>query len=161
LTSSFFESIFFAFVEEIRFGAPKIDNFWTSVSVLLLYRAFLAVVSIGNAGSAVNHAPSLIRAVVTLVANSHERAWTHVRVANDAFSIALFAESADGDPWLFAAEDQIRMMLCHPSPLSFSTPRPPMGSIQQSLCSCRLGRLYTSFTVKIQFYFKQIETTQL
>jgi len=155
LTSSFFESIFFAFVEEIRFGAPKIDNLRTSVSVLLLYRAFLAVVSIGNAGSAVNHAPSLIRAVVTLVANSHERTWTHVRVANDAFSIALFAESADGDPWLFAAEDQIRMMLGHPSPLSFSTPRPQ--GVQYNKVYVRVVlvvyTVYTSFTVKIQFYF--------
>jgi len=75
---SFFESIFFALVEEIRFGTPEIDNLWTSVSVFLLYRALLAVVGIGDAGAAVDHATTLIRAVVALVTNSHERARAYV-----------------------------------------------------------------------------------
>ena len=38
---SFLESIFFALIEEIRFGAAEIDNLGTSVSIFLLYRALL------------------------------------------------------------------------------------------------------------------------
>ena len=40
--------------------------------------SYLAVVGIGDAGAAVNHATTLIRAVVTLVTNSHQRARAHV-----------------------------------------------------------------------------------
>lgn len=36
LSSSFFETVLFHFVEQVRFGAAQVDDFGTSVAVLLL-----------------------------------------------------------------------------------------------------------------------------
>lgn len=63
--------------------------------VLLLDRALLAVVGIRNTGSSANHTPSLIRPVITFIADPDQGTRTHVRVADDTLSIALFAESAN------------------------------------------------------------------
>ena len=55
----------------------------------------------------------LIRPVVTFVANAHKSTWPHVRIANDTFPVAFFAQATDGNSWLLTAHDQIRMMLRH------------------------------------------------
>ena len=56
---------------------------------------------------------NLIRPVVTFVANAHKSTWSHVRIANDTFPVAFFAQATDGNSWLLPAHDQIRMMLRH------------------------------------------------
>ena len=57
--SPLLESILFHFIEQIRFWAAKVDNLWTAVSVLLLYGALLAVVSIRYAWPSTNHTTTL------------------------------------------------------------------------------------------------------
>jgi hypothetical protein len=37
----------------------------------------------------------------------------YIPVTNNAFTITLLANTANGDTWLLAAKDQIWMMLCH------------------------------------------------
>lgn len=107
------ESILFSFIEQIRLGAPEIYNLRATVSIFLLDRAFLAVVSVRDSGSAADHATALVRAVIALVAYSHQGAGSHVRIADHAFPVAFLAQSSDGDSRLFSAKYQIRMMLCH------------------------------------------------
>jgi hypothetical protein len=64
--------------------------------VLLLLCALLAVVGVGDALAAADDAAALVAAVVALVADAHQRARPHVRVADDALAIALLAQSPDG-----------------------------------------------------------------
>ena len=63
--------------------------------VLLLLRALLAVVGIGDAWLATDDAATLIGAVVALVADTHEDARPHVGVADGALAVALFAQAAN------------------------------------------------------------------
>ena len=63
--------------------------------VLLLLRALLAVVGIGDARLATDDAATLIGAVVALVADTHEDARPHVGVADGALAVALFAQAAN------------------------------------------------------------------
>ena len=55
----------------------------------------------------------MVGAVVALVADPDQGGRAHVRVADHALALALFAEAADGDAPLLAAHDQIRVMLGH------------------------------------------------
>lgn len=110
---SSFESVLLPLVEEVGFGTSEVDDLRTTVSVFFLDRALLAVVGVGNTRPAADHASSLVRAVVALVADSHQSARSHVGVAYDAFAVALLAKSPDRNTGLLPTEDQIRMMLCH------------------------------------------------
>lgn len=101
---------------------------WKYAYVFLKNCALLAVVRIRNASTATDDAAALVRAVVALIAYTHQRARPHERVANHTSSITwttrvlvfslplsfslyrrrtLFAQTADGDAGLLAAEDQI------------------------------------------------------
>ncbi|GMS87971.1 hypothetical protein PENTCL1PPCAC_10146, partial [Pristionchus entomophagus] len=110
------ESELFAFIEQIRLRTAQVHDLRTAIAILLHDGALLAVVCIGDARATADHASALVRSVVALVADSHERARTHVRVADDAATIALVAQSADGDARLLATEDEIGMVLGHPLP---------------------------------------------
>lgn len=110
---SFLESVFLAFIKQVRLGGAQIDNLGASIPIFLLNGALLTIIGVRNARSSANHASSLIRAVIALIANPHERARSHVGIANHASPIALFAQPTDGHARLFAAKDQIRMMLSH------------------------------------------------
>ena len=89
----FFETVFFPFVKEICLRATEIDNFRTTVSVFLLDCAFLAIICVRNAGPSADHAPSLVGAVIALVADPYQSARPHVRIADDAFTVAFFTQS--------------------------------------------------------------------
>ena len=65
----------------------------------------------------------LIRPVVTFVANAHKSTWTYVRIADDTFPVAFFAQATDSNSWLLPAHDQIRMMLRHNAAPIYSAPQ--------------------------------------
>ncbi|CAM6108517.1 unnamed protein product [Calypogeia fissa] len=128
---SLFKSVFLSLVEQVRFGATQVDDFRAPVPVLLLLRAFFAVVSVGDAQPSANDAPALVRAIVALIANPNESARANVGIADDTLAVALLAETADCNPRLLPAHDQIGMMLRHlalsPLPPSFSSADAPSG----------------------------------
>lgn len=130
---SLFESVFLSLVEQVCLTASKVYNLRAAVSILFLYRALFAVVSVGHTSSTADHAPSLETSVIALITNPDQCTWTHVRVADHTLAVAFFTQAPDGyktiwkynilwkfvlageltDSWLFAAEDEIWMMLCH------------------------------------------------
>ena len=63
--------------------------------VFLKDGALATIVRVRNAWSAADDASSLVGTVVALVAYSHQRGGTHVRVADDAFSVGFLAQSPD------------------------------------------------------------------
>lgn len=113
LSSSFLETVFLPFVKEVRFRATEIDNFWTAISVFFLNRAFFTIVSIGHSGATAYHTASLIRSIVALVTNSHQRAWSDVRIANHAFAITFLTKSSNSHSGLFTTKYKIGMMFSH------------------------------------------------
>jgi len=113
---SFLEPVFLPLIEQISFGTAEVDNLRTAISVFLLLRALLAVIGVGDAETSTNNAPALVGAVVTLIANSHQGARSHVGIANHALPVVFLAQAADGNPWLLPAHNQIRMMLRHRAP---------------------------------------------
>jgi len=64
--------------------------------ILFLNSTFLAVVRVRHAIVAADHTASLVGPVVTLVADAHQCAGPHVRIANDALSIACGKEGKGG-----------------------------------------------------------------
>ena len=64
--------------------------------VFLLDSALFAVVGVRDARPAADGAPALVGAVVTLVTDADERAWSHVRVTYDTLPVAFLAQSPDG-----------------------------------------------------------------
>lgn len=104
---------FFPLVEQIGLGRAQVDNLRTAIAVLLEQRALLAVVGIAHARPTANHAAALVRAIVALVADTHQRRRPHIRIADDTLAVALFAQTPNGDAGLLAAKDQIGMMTGH------------------------------------------------
>ena len=56
---SFLEAVFFSLVEEVRLGGAQVDDLGAAVPVLLLDGALLAVVGVGDARPAADHATTL------------------------------------------------------------------------------------------------------
>lgn len=133
---SFLEPVFLPLIEQISFGTPEVDNLRTAISVFLLLRALLAVIGVGDAETSANHAPALVGAVVTLVANSHQGTRSHIGIANHTLPVAFLAQAADGNPRLLPAHNQIRMMLRHWAPPLIRILRLPWSSrsLQQLKC---------------------------
>lgn len=88
--SPLLEAILFPFIEKICLGTAQVDNLRATISILLLDGALLAVVGVGHAGPPADDAAALVGAVVALVADAHQRAGPHVRVADHALAIAFF-----------------------------------------------------------------------
>ncbi|GMR39958.1 hypothetical protein PMAYCL1PPCAC_10153, partial [Pristionchus mayeri] len=109
------ESELLALVEEVSLRTAQIDDLRAAIAILLHDGALLAVVGVRDAGAAADHASALVRPVVALVTNAHHRARAHVRVADHATTIAFVAQPADGYARLLAAEDEIGMVLGHPT----------------------------------------------
>jgi hypothetical protein len=63
--------------------------------IFFLLCALLTIVGVGDALATTDDAAALVAAVVALVADAHERARAHVRVADDALAVALLAQAAD------------------------------------------------------------------
>ena len=59
-------------VKEIGFGGAEIDDLGTTLPVLAQLDAFAAVVGVGDAGVATDHAPTRQAAVIALVADVHD-----------------------------------------------------------------------------------------
>lgn len=57
--SSLLEAVFLSLVEQVRLGAPQVDDLGTPVSVLLLLRALAAVVCVRDARASADGAPPL------------------------------------------------------------------------------------------------------
>lgn len=111
--SSLLEAILLSLVPKVGLGAAKIHNLRTAVPVLLHLDALPAIVGVRHSYPPANDAPTLQGAVVALVADVNLGAWPDERVADDALSVALLAETPDGDPWLLPAHDQVWMVLRH------------------------------------------------
>ena len=77
--------------EVVGLHGRLIDNTY----IFLANCALLAVVSITNAWTSTYHASSLVGTIVALVADTNQRARAHVRIANNAFTIAFFAEPSN------------------------------------------------------------------
>ena len=55
----------------------------------------------------------LVVAEAAFIADADEGCWSNIRIADWALSIALVAETADGDARLFATHNKIGMMARH------------------------------------------------
>jgi hypothetical protein len=62
---------------------------------------------------ATHNAFALKAAVIALIADVHDCCGVHEAIADDTFAIALFAETTEGDARLFAAHNEIGVMLRH------------------------------------------------
>lgn len=60
-----------------------------------------------------DQAPVLIGAVIALVTDSHKHCGAHMRIADYAFLLALFAQSPDGDARHFPTHYQVWVVLSH------------------------------------------------
>ena len=107
------EAILFAFVEEISLRAAQVNNLGTSIPILLLNCTLFTVICIRYSRSSTDNTSSLIRPVITFVTNSNESRRTNVWVTDDTLAITLLTETTNGYSWLFAAKNQVWMMLCH------------------------------------------------
>ena len=75
--------------------------------------AFFAVIGVTDAFTTADSAASLETSEVALIADFHKRAWSHVRVTDDALAVTLLAQAPDGNSRLLSAENQVGMMFCH------------------------------------------------
>ena len=110
---AFPEAVLLAFVPKISFCRAQINNLRAAVTVFLHLSAFFAVIGVRDALASTNGAPALERTEVTLLTDLYKGTRTDIRIANDAFAVALFAEPANSRSRLLPAENQVRMMLCH------------------------------------------------
>lgn len=72
LSSPLFESIFFAFVKEVRLGGAEIDNLGTSIPALFQLNTLATIIGIGHTRVPTYDAASFVASVIALVANVHE-----------------------------------------------------------------------------------------
>jgi len=108
-----FEPQFTPFVEEVGTTGSEIDNLGATVAVLLQSRTLGAVVSVGYPWRATDDAPAAVGTKVAFVANADEGFGSDVGVADRTLSVALLAETADGNTGLPTAHYQIGVMLRH------------------------------------------------
>ena len=73
----------------------------------------MAVIRVRDANRVAYHASTLIGAIVTFVADSDERCRADVGIAHDAFPVALFAQTSDGDAGHLPAHDEVRVVFRH------------------------------------------------
>ena len=97
----------FLLVEEIRPGAPEVDDLRTSISIFLQPRTFKAVKGVAYAFAATHDALVLVITKRTFVTNAYERCGTHIAVAYRTFAIAFVAEAPYRYTRLFTAHDKI------------------------------------------------------
>ena len=71
-SSPLFESIFFAFVKEVRLGGAEIHNLGTSIAALFQLDTLATIIGIGHTRIPTYDAASFVASVIALVANVHE-----------------------------------------------------------------------------------------
>ena len=111
--SAFLKAILLALVEKIGLRAAQVDDLWTAIAIFLQLRTLPTVVGIRDTGSTADDASTLVRAVVALVADTHQSAWANVRVTDNTLAIVSLAQAADRHARLLTAHDQIRVVLRH------------------------------------------------
>lgn len=84
---SLLEAVLLSFVEKICLGSTKIDNFWTSVSILLQLDTFAAVVGIRYAWISTNNTTPFIAAIIAFVAYMDQSVGIDKGITDDAFAI--------------------------------------------------------------------------
>lgn len=114
-SSPFLKTIFLAFIKQICFSAPQINNFWTPIPIFLLLCALFAIVGIGYTNPSADNASTLEGSIIALITNSHQCARTHIRITYYTFPIIFLTKSSYCNSWLLPAHNQIWMMLCHAS----------------------------------------------
>jgi len=117
---SFLKPILLPLIKQICFRTSQIHNFATSISILPRLNTLPTIISIRNTHPTTNDTPPFKRSVITLIANMNNGGRIDEGIANDAFAIAFFAKTSDGDARLFSAHYQIWMMLGHFSCLFFN-----------------------------------------
>lgn len=100
-------------VEQISPTTAQIDNLRAAIPILLQTCALEAVESIRDSFAAANDALVLVIAERAFVADAGESCWTHIRVADGAFAVALVTETTDRNSGLLAAHNEIGMMTGH------------------------------------------------
>lgn len=70
ITSSF-EPILLPLVEKVRLGAAQVHDFGAPVTILLHHGALLTVVRVRDSHSPTDDTPTLLRPIITLVADAH------------------------------------------------------------------------------------------
>ncbi len=110
---SLLEAVLLPFIKQISLRRSQVHDLRTPIPVLFHLRAFSTIIGIGNPRTAANHAPPLVGPIIALVADSNEGTGPHIRITDDAFAVAFFAEPADGDARLLAAHDEVGVMLGH------------------------------------------------
>ena len=73
----------------------------------------MAVIRVRDANRVAYHASPLVRSIVTFVADSDERCRADVGIAHDAFPVALFAQTSEGDAGHLPAHDEVRVVFRH------------------------------------------------
>jgi len=113
--STTLKAILFPLVEQIRFRTAQVHDLRTPVSILLTLGALFTVERVTDPRAAADNASTLVTPVVALVTYLHQVLRPHITVADHALAVAFLAQPANGDSWLFAAHDQIRVVLRHVS----------------------------------------------
>jgi len=103
-SSPLLKAVLLALVEQVGLCTSEIDDLRTAVAIFLRDRALLAVVRVGHARAAAYHTPALVRAVVALVTDAHQRARPHVRVTDHALTVTFVTKSPDSYTGLFPAK---------------------------------------------------------
>lgn len=91
--------------------ATQIDNFGTSITVLLQTRALEAVECVRDSLSTAHDALVLVVSKRALVTYPYESGRSNVGIADRAFAIAFVAEAADGYAGLLAAHYQVAILV--------------------------------------------------
>jgi len=97
-------------VEQIRPTTTQIDDFRTTIPILLQARALKTVERVAYSLSTADNALVLVVAEAALVADACDRRRADVGVADRALAVAFVAKPADGDARRFAAHDQVGVM---------------------------------------------------
>ena len=110
---SLLEAVLLPLVEQVRLRRSQVHDLRAAVPIFLHLRTFATIIGIGNPRTPTNDAPPLVTPVVALVADPHQSTGPYVRVADDTFPVALFAEASNSNSRLLAAHYQIGMVFRH------------------------------------------------
>lgn len=95
--SPLLKPVFLPLIEQISLGRSKIYNLRAPIPILLHLCALLAEVSIRDPWSTAYRAFPLVASEIAFITDLYNCAWSHVGITDDTFSIAFFAEAANGD----------------------------------------------------------------
>lgn len=83
------------YIGKIKVVIGSIYNSYLNTYILLLSGTLFTIICVWYSRPATYNTSPLIRPVVTLIADTHQRAGSHVRVANNTFSVAFLTQTAN------------------------------------------------------------------